>query len=447
MPVLVRYCNKCGVRIPPLDLEIGKAIEHEGAYYCARCTEELVVVAEVVEEEEPAEEQREHRKPSAPRKHSVHVAPDRIPVRHAAKDRVRTEDHSRTEYHAPSGSHAPIYILIFGIFAAMIIIIVVLASRRETPVVPPAGGAGDQPPPPVSGGTDTPSLDTERERALGQELDRFAEEAKEGKEKLPELIVKLSEFLDRSRLPASIASRAASMRATYEEELDKHVTALLEQVTTQVRTLVEELKFGDALKVLDEFPSVFLVGDVRQKISLEKDGILREVTAHEEYLALAERVEESKKLDKPTEAGVMDVIGALNSWLTEFKGTHHTGEAEELLAGAREVLQKAKQIRREELSKKFNDAKTAAEEKAEAGEYEQAAKILRDFAQADPKGLGAEAVRLAEAYDEMAAGSEDVAPKEPKEPRFRLDFTGSDEVSTMKDFSHEAAAVKSAGNG
>jgi hypothetical protein len=45
MPVTARYCNRCGVRISPFELESGEAIRHRDQYYCARCAKEVVPVA------------------------------------------------------------------------------------------------------------------------------------------------------------------------------------------------------------------------------------------------------------------------------------------------------------------------------------------------------------------------------------------------------------------
>lgn len=57
MPVTARYCNRCGVRISPLELESGEAARYEGQYYCAGCAREVIPVAR---------EAQEFRKPESP---------------------------------------------------------------------------------------------------------------------------------------------------------------------------------------------------------------------------------------------------------------------------------------------------------------------------------------------------------------------------------------------
>ncbi len=448
MPVLVRYCNKCGIRIPPLDFEMGKAIEHMGAYYCGKCAEELVVVAEVVEEEEPQEPRKA---PPAQRKHAVHVDRNHVPHRQAAKDRNHREEPPRVEYPRPSGSHLPIYLLIIGVFVALVVIIL-LANRGGPPKDEKGGQDGgasssrtddtDRTGDRTSAGT----VDTEKEAKLKARLDELGKHVESGMKDLGTAISELKNILNGERLPSSVQTKATVMLDTYSARLSELSTAKIEDLEGKVRGHIVEFKFAEALEELEKFPNEYRDEAAKREIDRLKQEVYIQQGAHQKYLELLEDMK--TPVDKTGLDELRLRVKSIKKWLKEFPGTVHAGKASENLAAVEKEIAKREQERREQVKKELEKAQGRAAGLAKDKKYKEAAAVLEEFAakNKNDKDLAKRASDIASVYRKKAAESITAVPDKPKEPRFTLDFTGNKVVSDMK-YSHTAAAVKSTGNG
>lgn len=450
MPVLVRYCNKCGIRIPPLDLETGKAIEHKGDYYCANCAEELVVVAEVVEEDKPPERRRPRngKRPLAPvSKRPVHVDPDKVPQRHAGKERTHHEETARQEYQAPSRSNLPIYLLIIAVFIVLVVILVVAGQKngtRKKPEPPPRRTTTIEPPPPEPGRRTTTGVDTEAEQALRAELDAIVKRVDEHPEELQAAIARLNAFLRKPSLPMSVASDARLRLNTYVERLRTSTEEEYKKLSARIGDLLKKYKFAEALKELDGFPQTYASENLLHELDKDRMRIYFEKGAHEEYLKLVEKVGEPG--DDKGLAIMRGGLDELKKWLEQFPGTPHQEEVKELAVRIEKHLNDRKQRHRDKVRKEYKDAEGRAKKLAGDGRYKEAAQVLSDFAAKYPeeKALVKEAKITAEVYENQAAGAAKV--NVPKEPRYRLLFTGASPVSNLK-FKYEAATLKQLSDG
>jgi hypothetical protein len=449
MPVLVRYCNKCGIRIPPLDFEMGKAIEHQGVYYCGKCAEELVVVAEVVEEEE--EQQPEPKKASAvPRKHhAVHVDRDRVPHRQTSRDRMPRDEAAKAEYPRPSGSHLPIYLLIIGVFVALVVIIL-LANRDGGPKktggqsggdssssgVDDTGGSGDH----TSAGT----VDAEEETRLNASLDELGKRTGGSAENLRAAISKLRKMLGGERLPASVQTKATVMLNSYTARLHDLSAEKMKALSERVEDLIKALKFAEALEEIDKFAVDDADEAAARDIDRLKQQAYTEQGAHEKYLELSQNMK--TPVDETELPELRSRENGLKKWLKEFEGTVHAGEAAEKLASVESAIARGEQLRRQQAMLKLKKAEEAASELAGQKKFKEAAVVLEEFAAENKnfKDLAKKASGIAAAYRKQAAESSAAVPTKPKEPRFRLDFTGEKVVADLK-YKHNAAAVKSSG--
>ncbi len=451
MPVLVRYCNKCGIRISPLDLETGRAVEHKGGYYCANCAEELVVVAEVVEEEEAPERRkaRNGKRPLAPViKRPVHVDPDKVPQRHAVKERAHHEEPARAEYQKPSESHLPIYLLIIAVFIVLVVIVVLANQKngtRKPPKPAPRRTTTIEPPPPEPGRRTTTGVDTEAEQALRAELDSIIKHADEHPEELHAAIDRLNAFVRKPSLPMSVASDARLRLNTYTGKLRTRTAEDYKKLSVRIGVLLKEFKFAEALKALDGFSQTYASEDVLHDLDKERMRIYFEKGAHEEYLKTV------KKVGTPGEDKSLAVLRSdlneLRKWLEQFPGTPHQEEFKELAASIEKYLKDRQQQHRDKVRKEYNEAAQRAKKLAEEGKYKEAALLLRSFAAKYPeeKALAKEAQITADLYDKQAAGAAKV-PDKPKEPRYRLLFTGASPVSNLK-YKYEAATMKQLADG
>jgi hypothetical protein len=465
MPVLVRYCNKCGIRISPLDFEMGKAIEHQGAYYCGKCADELIVVAEVVEEEEGQEEEEEEAQPkrelSAPRKHPARIDRSRAPQRQAVRDKAQHEEPARLDYPRPSGSHLPIYLLIVGVFVALIVI-VMLANRGgpqgtgggdagsasgrsgdagrsgDTGSSRAAGPSGDR----TSAGT----VDTEQETRLNARLDDLGKRTGEGAKDLGAAISELKNILNGERLPASVQSKATVMLDTYTARLRDLSAKKTEALTAKVEELVKAFSFQEALKEIEAFPQEHADEISLREIDRLKQQVYFEEGAHAKYSELVKDLK--APLEESTLPELESQVKELKKWLKEFEGTVHAREAAGRLAAAESAITKKKQERREQAGLELEAAQGKALELSNGKKYEEAAAVLEEFAAKHPeeKDLAKKASDLASTYRDKAAQAATTAAEKPKEPRFRLDFTGEKVISDME-YKTSAAAVKSVGEG
>jgi predicted negative regulator of RcsB-dependent stress response len=432
MPVLVRYCNKCGIRIAPLELEMGRAIKHKGGYYCAKCAGELVVVAEVVEEEEEPEARKP---PPAARRPAAHVAPNRVPVRHVTKERAHHEDSPRGEYRQAKTNLLPLYFLIIGVFVTLVVVVLIV-NRQQTAGTQPAAGtqqpanahqpsgtAGNIPPPDLGRKTSA-GVDPEAADRLRAEFDAIVKHAGDDPKELNTAIGELKAFLDKESLPAPLAAKARSRLNKYAAKLKGLAAEEFEKTQTKVARHLAALEFDKALKVLEDFPDIYANTDASREVDKEMQRVAFEKGAHEKYL------EALKAADKALEKGELEEArGKLKEWLEEFSGTRHGKVVQEKLAAVVEKIKSERQLRRLGIQKEFRELEKLTAGLSEKEKHEEAARAWRDFADKypDEKDLVEKALASARTSEELAAKAAAKAAVKPKEPRYRLGGVGPED--------------------
>jgi len=436
MPVLVRYCNKCGIRIPPLDLEIGRAVEHHGVYYCAKCADDLMVVAEVVDEDEPPVEKK-------------YQAPLRKQAGHTDKDKThqRRAEEGRQDYRRPSSNLLPLYLLIIAVFVTLVVIVILVNRPNEEgdasrlPPPPPSDGGAFLPP--ETGRRTSGGLDAEEEQKLRKELDDIVKYAESGNEHLKMVIARLEEFMKKPKLPMSVASDAQIKLKNYVETHDRIGREVLEKAFKNSDSLVKELKFEEAIKVLDSFPDEYKNEDILRDLEKEKQRIVLEKKADANYRNIEISVKQDLKENNLEEARTV-----LQKWLGDFAGTVHTEQVKERLTFVEKQITQKKTARRDKIQRAYKEAVNAAKGLAENKKYSEAASVLRDFAAKHPgeKTLSAEARQSALAYEKLAQQVADVEEPKDVEPHFVVDFTSEKVASNLK-YTTEASAVRSSEDG
>ncbi len=442
MPVLVRYCNKCGIRISPLELEMNKAVKHGGVYYCAKCAEELVIVAEVVEERH---KKSDRKRISAPgRRYAAPSDRERVPPRYVHRERpLRVEEAGRQEIPRRSGSLVLVFLIIAAIVVVSIIVGLVVLNRRPRGTPAPDTDVSTPEKPEEKPPVKEPDVvePGKAEDALRAEFNAIVKCPVDDPKQLGEVIHKLNDFVRKPDLPMSVSLDARKKIRSYESNLKQLAKSGLKKLLLATDTLVKEGKFQEAIEKLNSFPAAFdrFVGN---EIDKDLQRVYREQGGDEKYLELVRISDDALKQGNPELAGKK-----VREWIKDFQGTVHEGEVRKLLASIEEKIEKQKQ-EYGKVRKEFDEAMKLARVQAENESYKEAAHLLKDFADKHPneKELVRKAQDAIKRYEDLAEKLAQEQARKIEGARFFVDFTKDSPVSNMK-YKYENAVPKALEDG
>jgi hypothetical protein len=207
---IMKYCDDCGERIDPADLDSGAAISHKGATYCPKCKVNLEGVEETATATAPSPKKSTTRQKSPGRV----SRPTRGPVPKAAK---------------------PVNLPLVGgglITAALVLIIVIVAVMNSGDTPAPRDPADEI----TTGPRNTP------------EEDAGAPPVEDGGEAAPDPEPKKSHASEEEAIEAKIREEERKAEEAKKKKREA-IQKLMDEASAKVQGFIDEKKFQEALQV------------------------------------------------------------------------------------------------------------------------------------------------------------------------------------------------------